>query len=144
VTDVPAGVADLPHVRSQLRGLRVRSALEALDEWLPRAKTESDQIVLLYYGTAAGLDAVRQRHGGQLDAIFVGGLRPGDLPSRVTPPLVGTSEHGKQIAEIKLEADGRAAVSQIDVSAAFAPDPRMQDLVRSFQEPAGARKEIRR
>ncbi|MCX6545284.1 MAG: hypothetical protein NTV05_12850 [Acidobacteria bacterium] len=144
-TEVPTGVADLPHIRSQLAGVRVRPLLEALAEWLPRAKSESDQIVLLYHGTAAGLDAIRQRHPGQFAAILVGGLRPDDLPARLMPPLVGTSEHGKQIAEITLAADGRAAVSQIDIGAAFAPDQGIQDLVRSFlPEPAGERKEARR
>jgi hypothetical protein len=82
---------------------------------------------------------------GRVAAAGEGGLQPGDLPARATPPLVGTSEHGTQIAEMRLAADGRAAVSQTDVGAAFAPDPRMQDLVRSFlPEPAGARKEARR
>jgi hypothetical protein len=135
VTEIPASVAGLEHVRAQLAGVRVRPAREALDEWLPKARAESDRVVLLYYGSAAGLDAVSRRFGEQIAVVLVGGLRPGDLPDRTRPPTAATNERGAAVACIDVPASGPTAVVQFPVDGRYRRDPRMLDVLKTFANP---------
>ncbi len=75
---------------------------------------------------------MRQRFGPRLAAILVGGLRPGELPLLGKPPIVGTAEHGKQVARVRLAEDGTADVLQMDVAERYPPDPRMLDLLKTI------------
>jgi hypothetical protein len=131
VTEVPASIANLPHIKQQMAGVKVRPPLEALGEWLPKAKKESDLVVLLYYGTAGGLKEVRDKFGVELAVILVGGLRPEELPTGGKPPLVGAGEHGQTMALAKLK-NGNADVKQIPIDASVPPDPEMQKLVAPY------------
>ena len=103
---VPAGIDFLPHLKEQLAGIRIQPPVEALARWLPKAKAESDRVILLYYGSASGLEPIRERFGGDLAAILVGGIRPEGLPSDAKPPLVGTSSHGRELAQILITGPG--------------------------------------
>jgi hypothetical protein len=132
LTELPAGVGQLEHVRAQLAGLRVRPPIDALREWLPRAEGESDRVVLLFYGSANGLDAVSREFGARLAAILVGGLRPGDLPERANPPTAATTERGTHVASIDVPASGPATVVQFPVDGRYRRDPRMLDVLRTF------------
>jgi 2',3'-cyclic-nucleotide 2'-phosphodiesterase (5'-nucleotidase family) len=134
LTELPAGVENLQHLRTQLSGVRVRPPLEALAEWLPKARAESDRVVLLFYGSAAGLDAVSRRFGNQLAAVLVGGLRPGDLPERTVPPTVATAERGTHVVRIDLPEAGPATVVQLPVDGRYQRDPRMLDVMRAFAD----------
>ena len=135
VTDLSAAAASLPHLKRQLAGVRIRSAAEALDEWLPKARAGADRVVLLFYGSATGLNAVREKCGGEVAAILVGGLRPHSLPPDAKPPLIGTSEHGKRMAQASLAADGNAGVRQSDIEPKIEPDPQMERLLAKYQRP---------
>jgi len=132
LTELPAGVGNLEHLRTQLAGLRVRPPIDALREWLPRAEAESDRVVLLFYGSAHGLDAVSQTYGARLAAILVGGLRPGDLPQRTSPPTAATTERGTHVARIELPASGPAEVVQFPVDGRYRRDLRMLDVLKTF------------
>jgi 2',3'-cyclic-nucleotide 2'-phosphodiesterase (5'-nucleotidase family) len=132
VTELPAGVAALEHIRKQLAGVRVRAPVEALAEWMPRARAESDLVVLLYYGSTDGLGAVSRRFGGQLAAILVGGLRPGDLPERATPPLAAAAARGTEITRIDLPAGGPARMTRLPVDDRYQPDPRVLNVLTTF------------
>ena len=75
-------------------------------EWIPKAKAEADEVVLLYYGSAKGLKAVREKFGGELTAICVGGVRPEEAPAGQGTMLLATSEHGKHLVR-RDPAEGR-------------------------------------
>jgi 2',3'-cyclic-nucleotide 2'-phosphodiesterase (5'-nucleotidase family) len=132
VTELPAGVAALDHIRDQLAGIRVRAPVEALTEWLPKARAESDRVVLLYYGSAEGLGAVGRRFGSQVAAILVGGLRPGDLPERATPPLAASAARGTEITRIDLPLGGPVRVTRFPIDDRYPPDPRVLDVLRTL------------
>jgi 2',3'-cyclic-nucleotide 2'-phosphodiesterase (5'-nucleotidase family) len=131
VTELPAGVAALGHMREQLAGIRVRAPVEALTEWLPRARAESDLVVLLYYGSAEGLEAVSRGFGTQVAAILVGGLRPSDLPERATPPLAASAARGTEITRIDLPLGGPVRVTRLPIDDRYPPDPRVLDILRT-------------
>jgi len=64
----------LPHLKEHLAGIRIEPPVEALAKWLPKAKSESDRVILLYCGSAAvaaNPRPIRRR----LTAILVGGIR---------------------------------------------------------------------
>ena len=123
VTEVPAGLDILPHLKEQLAGIRIQPPVEALTRWLPKAKEESDRVVLIYYGSAAGLRPIRERFAADLALILVGGTRPDSLPGDAKPPLVGTSNHGRHLALVSIDTMGaklKAEVTQLAV------EPRAQ------------------
>jgi hypothetical protein len=89
-------------------------------------------VALLFYGSANGLDAVSREFGARLAAILVGGLRPGDLPQRTSPPTAATTERGTHVARIDVPASGPATVVQFPVDGRYRRDPRMLDVLKSF------------
>jgi hypothetical protein len=131
-TEVPAGLEFLPHLKSQLAGVRLDPPAEAIAEWLPEAKAQADRVALLYYGSAAGVRAIRERFGGELDAILVGGLRPEQLPAGADPPLAASTELGRHVTRVVLAGEGSGKVAEvavIPVDAALAADPALEALV---------------
>lgn len=140
VTESPAGLDFLPHLKEQLAGVRIRPAVEALAEWVPKAKSESGQIVLLYYGSAAGLRAVQGKFGSDLAAICVGGIRPDQLPTDAKVLVVGADLHGKSVALAALGVKPSAA-TQIAVSPDLPSDEAMGKLLAAYSSssnvPAG-------
>ena len=132
VTELPAGVAALEHIREQLGGVRVRAPAEALAQWLPKARSDSDRVVLLYYGSANGLDAISRAFGSQVAAILVGGLRPSDLPERTTPPLAASAARGTEVTRIDLPLGGPVRVTRLPIDDRYPPDPRVLDVLRTF------------
>lgn len=137
-TESPAALAYLPRLKSQLAGVKIRPPADSLAEWIPKAKTESDQVVLLYYGSVAGLAPIRERFSNDLSLILVGGARPDELPEQGRPALAAAEEHGKTVARIQTLADGTAHVEQLPVVPTLAADPTMTRLIEGFQRPAVA------
>ena len=137
-TELPAALAYLPRLKSQLAGVKIRPPADALAEWIPKAKAESDQVVLLYYGSAAGLAPVRERFSNDLSLILVGGARPEELPENGRPALAAAEEHGKTIARVQTLADGTARVEQLPVGPTLGADPAMTRLIEGFQRPTVA------
>jgi 2',3'-cyclic-nucleotide 2'-phosphodiesterase (5'-nucleotidase family) len=132
VTERPEARDVLPHLQQQLAGIRVQPPIEALSAWLPKARGEAGRVVLLFYGSAIGLDAVRQKFGGDLAAILVGGIPSETLPRDSRPPIVGTAEHGRRLAALRLFGDGRAETRQIEVAPSIRSDPRMEGILKAF------------
>ena len=130
VADLPEAVANLPHMKRQLAGVRVQPVAEALAAWLPKARAEADAVVLLYYGTSAGLAPVREKFGKDLAAILVGGIRPEQLPPDATPPMAATSEQGRQLALLQLGQKPR--LSHIAIDEKLAADPAMEKVLAPF------------
>jgi hypothetical protein len=126
---VPPALAGL---RKQLQGVDFRKADEALAKWLPRAKAQSDRVILMYYGSGFGLRSIRRKFGDQVDAICVGGIRPDQAPKDGKPPVVATSMHGRHLAHATIAADGTAKIEQIAIDASIEPDPEMQELLAKY------------
>jgi 2',3'-cyclic-nucleotide 2'-phosphodiesterase (5'-nucleotidase family) len=133
LTELPAGVEGVEHIRTQLAGVRIRPPREALAEWLPKARAEADRVVVLFYGDAAGLDAVRREANSRVAVILVGGLRASDVPTGGSPLVVATADLGKQLTRVTLPRSGPAGVSRIDVDARFSPDRSMVALLKAFR-----------
>ena len=141
VAQEPAGIDDLPHLKEQLAGMRIQPPVEALARWLPKAKAESDRVILLYYGSASGLEPIREKFGSDLAAILVGGVlvggvRPEALPSDARPPLVGTSSHGREMAQILITGAGpqtKVEAKQLAIEPTITPSPEMEKVLREFK-----------
>lgn len=140
LTRPPAAAASLPHLKRQLGGITVRNSIESLAEWLPKAKAESDRVVLMYYGSAAGLQEIRTQFGSELSAIAVGGFKIDSLPAGGKPVLIAAEEHGKSLAAVNLSGSrGKtvADIATIPVSASLAPNDALAKILASF-EPAAS------
>lgn len=144
VTQVPAGLTYLRHLQEQLAGVRIDPPEDAVARWPPRAKDEAERVILLYYGSYAGLEPIRERFGDQLDAILVGGVRPDFLPRESDPPIVGTSERGQHLAHVRLpdpRSGGKAEVTQIAIDQSLQPDQEFETLlaqaISGSVEPSG-------
>jgi hypothetical protein len=125
ITQSPAGLAYLPHLKDQLTGIRVQTPLQAVSQWLPQAQAESDRVVLLYYGTLTGLRPIRERFDSAFAAILVGGSRPEELPADSEPPVIGTSTRGRHVAHLRLPGPGGGAkgeVTQLAIEPTATPD----------------------
>lgn len=126
VSEEPAGLDYLPHLGRQLQGVRIRPPAEALAEWLPKANSEADRVVLLYYGSQRGLAALRRVVGDGVAVICAGGVRPEQVPPAGVPPVVAATEHGKHLTKTCL-TDGRVApVELIPLDDAVAADPTFE------------------
>jgi hypothetical protein len=136
ISEPPAGMGMLPHVRQQLAGVRVRPIEETIDEWLPKAKAESDQIVVLYHGRGKGLRSLQAKLKGSGAWILAGGVRPENLPPAAEgeAPIMGAAEHGKSIARAVL-GGGQFEFTQIMVEPTLAADPAMEKLLANYQPP---------
>jgi len=136
VAQAPAGVDFLPHLKEQLAAIRIQPPVEALARWLPKAKAESDRVILLYYGSASRLDPIREKFGGDLAAILVGGIRPEGLPSDGQPPLVATSNHGRHLAEVLITGAGpqtKVEVKQLAIEPTITSSPEMEKVLDKFK-----------
>lgn len=106
LTQSPPGLDSLPHLQSQLAGIRIRAPAEALAEWLPKAQAEAGVVLLVYYGSPSSLRPLRERFGPQLAAILVGGAPPDRLPGSGNPPVVGALEQGRALTLLELGPAG--------------------------------------
>jgi 2',3'-cyclic-nucleotide 2'-phosphodiesterase (5'-nucleotidase family) len=139
VAQAPAGLDFLPHLKEHLAGIRIQPPVEALAKWLPKAKAESDMVILLYYGSASGLEPIQEKFGRELTAILVGGIRPEQLPPDSKPPLIGTSNHGRHLARIRLtgsSSESKLEVTQIAIEPTIKPDAEMEKVLAPFTKTA--------
>ncbi len=125
VSDIPAGMSFLPHLKEQLAGIRIVPVHDALADVIPKAKAEADSVVLLFYGTPKTLNSVRKDFGSKLDAICVGGLTPDQLPNDAAPPLVASEPQGKNIATLL----GGSTVASIDLTPDVESDPKIAAMI---------------
>ena len=139
VTHIPAGLEYLPHLKEHLAGIRIQPPVDALAKWLPKAKAESDRVILLYYGSASGLQPIREKYGTEFVAILVGGIRPEHLPKDAKPPLVATSNHGRHLAQVSIKGAGTQAkieVNQVAIEPTIAPNSAMEKVLEKFKSSA--------
>ncbi|HEX4792886.1 MAG TPA: VWA domain-containing protein [Humisphaera sp.] len=130
VCEAPPGMQYLPALKQQLAGIRVRAIDEALAEWLPKAKAEADQVVVLYYGSARGLSQMKDKWQADIWAIGVGGVNA-ELPANSAgPAIVVAEEHGKSLGRLALAAGSHP--DQLDISPTIDADPKMLALVASY------------
>jgi hypothetical protein len=138
ISQPAAGMMSLAHLKRQLAGIEIRPATEALAEWLPKAKAESDQVIVLYYGSDAGLHDVREKFGRELSAILVGGVTQEPSNAGGTALIARAEEHGRSLTSVRLEGEPGPSGSRLEVipiSPALAPDPAMVKLIAQFEHP---------
>ncbi len=134
VTQSPAGLKILSHLQQQLAGIHIEPPIKAIEKWLPKAKAQADHIVLLYYGSWAGLKPIKEKFSSELAAIFVGGTRAEYLPADSVPPIIGTSGNGQHVALVKLNFEGEvvnAEVKQIPLDSNISSYPEIQKLINA-------------
>jgi len=138
VAETPAGIDFLPHLKEHLAGIRIEPPVEALAKWLPKARAESHQIILLYYGSLSGLQPIQEQFGGDITAILVGGIRPENLPQNTRPPLIGTSNHGRHLSQITLyqesgaRSHGSVKVTQLAIEPTIKPSAEMEKVLAKY------------
>ncbi len=136
VTQRPAALDVLPHLKKQLSGIHIRPPTEALKEWLPAAKAAADHVILLYYGTPAGLWPLFEEFGNDVDAILVGGTYSTYLPKDTKPPIVSTRQRGRTLAVLRMTGppgNVTATVQQLPIEPSIKPDPEMKKLLGAFK-----------
>ncbi|HZL38037.1 MAG TPA: VWA domain-containing protein [Tepidisphaeraceae bacterium] len=131
VSESPAGLALLPELQEQLKGISIAPPVAALAQWLPQAKTQSDRIVLLYYGSAIGLAPIRDKFPADFAAIVVGGSPAGQFHAAPgVAALLAPLAHGRDLVQCGLEAG--AMPSSVPVTAETAEDPKLKQLVAGY------------
>jgi 2',3'-cyclic-nucleotide 2'-phosphodiesterase (5'-nucleotidase family) len=136
VTQSPAGLDYLAHLKEQLAGIRIQPPLEALRQWLPIAKAHSDIIILLFYGSEVGLQPIRDEFAKDVTIILVGGTLPEYLPYQSIPPMIGTYPRGRDVAYAKFELKTREIdVTQLAIEPTIEPDPEMKRLLANYLNP---------
>ena len=138
VAQAPAGLDFLPHLKEHLAGIHIQPPIEALAKWLPKAKAESDLIILLYYGSWSGLQAIQDQFGGDFTAILVGGIRPEQLPEDAKPPLIGASNHGRHLAQVLITQGSGirnqrpVKVTQLAIEPTLKPNVEMEEVLAKY------------
>ena len=137
-TESPAALAILPELGKQLDGVKIQFPAEALAAIVPKAKAEASRVVLLYYGSTAGIAPIRKQFDHSIDLILLGGSQPGEIPEGGTPPLFSTFSHGRQVADITFVPNQPAQLTQWAVVADYAPDPGMKTLIANYPTKSAA------
>src|SRR5207245_2285413 len=102
---------------------------------------ESDQVILLYYGSAGGLDPIREKFANQLAVILVGGIRPERLSDHAKPPLVATSNHGRHLAQVfitqgsGIRSQGSVTVTLLAIEPTIKPSAEMEKVLSKYTGP---------
>lgn len=123
----PAGLDLLPHLQAQLAGIRIDDPIESLAHWLSEIKPQAGQVIVLYYGTPAGTQAVCRAYGRQIAAIGAGGFGPDDLPADDKAVLFAADPHGKSLADVRL--GNESSIGQLRIDPSLPEDPQMQKLL---------------
>ena len=143
LTEAPAGLAVLPHLRRQLQGVRIADPAQALLEQLPRASAAADAVVLAWYGAFATLEPLLAQHGAQLAAVAVGGVDPASLPATCHGvPLVAALDRGREVAELRLGAAAPQSIRH-PVAQQLAQDPIVAGILAAALAPAATTSEAK-
>jgi Mg-chelatase subunit ChlD len=132
LTDPPAGWQHLPALKEQLSGVKIIPATDALIQWLPKARAEADEVILLYYGRPSGLAHVLAKAGNQIAFIAVGGLTEDELGPPSQKPVVWTQSHGKSVAELTWSPGAAPKLKQLAVSPDIAANSAMQQVLAPY------------
>ena len=133
VTQQPAGYDYLPHLQDQLAGVQIEAPETALKKCLPKAKAKSDRIILLYYGSYAGLKPILKEFGRDISLVLVGGSEPEYLPAEHKPPIIGTYSRGQHLASVQLDIEsGEVETKQVAVGPEIQPDAHMQAMLEPY------------
>jgi hypothetical protein len=137
LTQVPASVAALPHLKAQLRGVRIAPPRESLLKWLSEASQAADDVLLLYYGTPTGVRSVVDGYEDRLAAVLVAGTATHGLSE--SDLFVVAAQQGQELQYVTL---GRHAsedrplvqVRTISIDPTVTPDSAMQRLLANSKK----------
>lgn len=128
LNDPPMGWEQLPELVRQLAGVRVVSSETALAAWLPQVAAQCDQVILLYYGSAAGLARIRAQAGQQVCTVIAGGAMDVEDRSVAIP-----RPHGKSLVELSFTDGSAPSLKDRPVTPDVTADGAMQHLLASFE-----------
>jgi Mg-chelatase subunit ChlD len=132
LTDPPAGWQHLPALKEQLSGVKIVPSADALIQWLPKARADSDEVILLYYGRPSGLAHVLAKAGSQIAFIAVGGITEDELGPPSQTPVVWAQSHGKSVAELTWSPGTAPKLKQLSVSPDIEANPAMQQILAPY------------
>lgn len=136
LTARPPGLDALPHLRRQLAGVEIADPVACLGRTLPLAKKDADAVVLLFYGDRVELTRILAAFEPELDAVLVGGMRPGQVPESAALPLGACEGKGREVTRLELAPD--AVPEFLAIGPDLTPEPEVRALLQrasSFTEP---------
>jgi hypothetical protein len=143
LSQIPPGLDFLPHLKTQLSGIYLEPPLSALAKWLPKAKAEAQQVILLYYGSVFSLRPIRDQFSDQFAAILIAGCGPEQLPAKSKPPLIASYGLGRYVTHLELPlASDSYHVAQLPLDAAVVPNQEMAKLLAVTTTPTPVHMEI--
>ncbi|MDB5328109.1 MAG: metallophosphoesterase [Phycisphaerales bacterium] len=107
---------DMPHLKASLAGVRFGDPVEAVMAALPKAIAASDHVLLLYYGSADALSAMRSKLADKPITVLAGGTLAEGVTGTFARPAIAVEDiHGKYVARATLDGD-RATIDQLSVN----------------------------
>ena len=115
---------DMPHLKAGLAGMRFGDPAEAVLAALPKAIGASDRVLLLYYGSADAITAMRSKLADKPVTVLAGGTQADGVTGTFARAAIAVEDiHGKYVARATLDGD-RAAIDQLSVIRTLTATPR--------------------
>lgn len=138
ITEPPLVGALFPHLKHQLEGVYFGSFQDALDDVFPEINQQADHVVVLFSGSAAGLKAVGDAVGGNVDVIACSGTgsvfrSTFEQHARLLTP----QPQGRSLSVARLE-DGKDFIvgTELVINRAIEADAEVKSVVESTAEMA--------
>lgn len=151
LTEQPAGLDALPHLKRQLEGVVIEAAGDAVAEILPRASEAADAVVVLFYGSAVAARELTDTlaaagNDTPVPLIVAAGDHPPSEPGatleRDPPAIAWTHKHGTRLTRVALAGDAATAnaIEFVDVTADTPRSERVERVIAPLSDadlPAG-------
>lgn len=121
-------------------GYNVLAPEAALDKVLPKAQSESDVVVVLYFAPPDAARALAQRYGDKVNAFIVAGPRARDTEPVFNPQMnmTFTRYQTRQLGELRMRFDGTniASISNryITLDDQLPKDPIAEEMAADAKE----------
>lgn len=136
LTQRPAGLGRMAHLKSQLAGIDIRPPAEILQAVLPEARAAADRVIVLYYGSAVSVQMLmREFEGEQTTFVTVAaGDHPPAEPPSEAPAIAWTHKHGTRMTRIRFAADGADGIQYVDIKADLEPNKALQKEIEPLAD----------
>lgn len=136
ISERPAGMDRLPHLRRQMEGLDVDEPLVAWQRVCEELEGKADTIILLFHGSAGRAIAMIEEFSSERLGLLVvsGEVSESSLISNTA--IVGTHRHGTMFTQVELggEESGLSASRWVEIQGTIDADEAVQQIVASHQE----------
>jgi hypothetical protein len=143
------GLTENNPMLEQHTGFRVTAPDQALEKVLPKARAESDLVVVLYWATPDAVQALAKRFAGQVDAYVVGNPRSRDAQPILGAPanIVFSRYQTRSLGELRLHFAGTKLESAtnryVTLDAQLPKDPVAEQMAADAKEAIRASQEER-